>query len=74
MTMIDVKKIQEEAKNEMNQEATETAKEKLKDLYRMEEKAKLALKNIQRQIQSYLNEVSELATYEAAGVNVSSGK
>lgn len=69
MPLIDVKALQEQARAEMNLEAMETAKEKLKNLYQMEEKAKLALKNIQRQITAYLNEVSELATYEAAGVD-----
>ena len=69
--LIDVKTIQEEARNELVQEATARAKEKLKVLYTTREKAQLAIRNIDREIQSYLNEVSDLATYEAAGVDVS---
>ena len=71
MSLIDVKTIQEEARKELCEEATKRAKEKLKTLYQTREKAQLALKNIDCEIESYLNEVSELATYEAAGVDTS---
>lgn len=71
MTLIDVKAIQEAARKELCEEATEVATAKLKSLYQTREKAILAVKNIDRQIEVYMNEVSELATYEAAGVDVS---
>lgn len=74
MALIDVKTIQDEARRELCEEATKTAKEKLKGLYQTREKAALALKNIDRQIESYLNEVSELTTYESAGVDVTGAK
>jgi hypothetical protein len=73
MLLIDVKEIQTQAREELCQEAAETAKNRLKGLYQMREKAALALKNIDRQIDAYLNEVSELTTYESAGVDVSTG-
>lgn len=71
MPLIDVKSIQEEARKELCEEATEKAVARLKVLYQTREKAALAIKNIDREIESYLDEVSELATYEAAGVDVS---
>lgn len=71
MTLIDVKTIQAEARKELVEEATKKAKEKLKELYQRREKAELCLKNIDREIASYLEEVSELSTYEAAGVDTS---
>lgn len=71
MTLIDVKAIQDEARKELCAEATEKAVSRLKQLYQTKEKAQLVLKNIDHEIESYLNEVSELATYEAAGVDVS---
>jgi hypothetical protein len=71
MSLIDVKQIQAEAKKELAEAQSKQAKEKLKTLYHTREKAHLALKNIDREIESYLNEVSELATYEAAGVDIS---
>lgn len=73
MLLIDVKAIQAEARKELNEEATAVAKERLKDLYTTLEKAQLTVKNIKRQIEAYLNEVSELATYEAAGVDTTKG-
>ena len=69
--LVDVKKIQLEARKELCEEANEKAIARLKTLYQTREKAALALKNIDREIESYLNEVSELATYEAAGVDIS---
>lgn len=71
MPLIDVKTIQEAARKELCEEATERATGKLKTLYQTLEKAKLTVRNVEREIESYLNEVSELATYEAAGVDVS---
>lgn len=70
MALIDVKKLEQDARRELSEEATDTAKERLKGLFSQREKAQLALKNIDRQIKAYLDEVSELATYEAAGVDV----
>jgi hypothetical protein len=71
MALIDVKTIQDGVRKELCEDATKKAKEKLKTLYQTREKAQLALRNIDRKIESYLNEVSELATYEAAGVDTS---
>ena len=71
MPLIDVKTIQAEAKKELAEEAMKKAKEKLKDLYQRREKADLCLRNIDREIESYLNEVAELTVYESAGVDVS---
>lgn len=68
MPLIDVKQLQEEVRKELNADALEIAKDKLKTLYHTKEKAQLSLKNIERQIEAFLSEVSELATYEAAGV------
>jgi hypothetical protein len=72
--LIDVKQIQAEAKKELAEEQTKRAKEKLKELYQRREKAQLCLKNIDREIESYLNEVAELAVYESAGVDVTAGE
>jgi hypothetical protein len=74
MTMMDVKAVQAEARKELVEEATKKAKEALKEKYRVLEKAKLAVRNLERDIESYLNEISDLATYEAAGVDVSGSK
>lgn len=74
MALLDVKEIQAQARQEMQEEAAKAAKERLKSLYQTREKAALALKNVDRQIDAYLNEVSELTTYEAAGVDVSGAK
>lgn len=71
MPLIDVKEIQEQARKELCQEATDSATRKLKQLYATLEKARLTVRNVEREIESYLNEVSELATYESAGVDVS---
>jgi ABC-type enterochelin transport system substrate-binding protein len=69
--LIDVKTIQETARKEIVEEATKRATEKLKELYGKLEKAKLVVRNIEREIDAYLNEVSDLSVYEAAGVDVS---
>ena len=50
MPTINVKLLQEEAQKELNAERTELAKSYLKSLYTREEKAKLALKNIQKEV------------------------
>ncbi len=71
MSLIDVKAIQQQARAELAAEASQRATEKLKDLYNTLEKARLSVRNIERQIEAYLNEVSELSTYESAGVDVS---
>lgn len=67
--MIDVKGVQDEARKELIEERTKQAKEKLKGLYRDREKAQLALKNIGRQIDAYLNDIAEMTVYEDAGVD-----
>lgn len=69
--MINVKELQKEAQKELQKEATDQAKAHLKGLYQTRAKAELTLKNIDRQIEAYLQEVNELATYGAAGVDVS---
>lgn len=71
MPLIDATAVQKEAKEELAKERMKQAKEKLKELYVKEEKASLVLKNIRKEIDSYINEMAELTTYEAAGVDVS---
>lgn len=68
---INTKLLQQQAQNELNAERTEAAKIYLKSLYTREEKAKLALKNVQKEISEYIKDIEELATYQSAGVNVS---
>lgn len=68
MTLVDVKSIQEAAKAEIAKEAQETAVEKLKELYRKKEKAVLVVRNIDREIENYLADVSDNVTYSSAGV------
>lgn len=70
MSLIDVKAIQDQARKEIQQEVSETAVEKLKELYRKKEKAQLVVKNIDREIESYLNDVGENVVYASAGVDV----
>lgn len=70
---INTKLLQQQAQEELTAERTEAAKTYLKSLYIREEKAKLALKNIQKEITKYLEEIEELATYQSAGVDVSEG-
>lgn len=74
MPLIDTKRLQAEAQEEINKEAGIAAKNQLKELYRKREKAVLVLKNIDREIDSYLAQVAEMTTYEAAGVDVTAGK
>lgn len=69
MTLVDVKGIQEQAQKEIREEVTKNAVAKLKELYGKKEKAALVLKNIEREIESYLADVADLATYESAGVD-----
>lgn len=71
MPLIDATAVQKEAKDELAKERMKQAKEKLKELYVKEEKAGLVLKNIRKEIDNYINEMAELTTYEAAGVDVS---
>jgi hypothetical protein len=68
MILIDVKGIKEAARKEIAEEAAKQAVEKLKELYRKKEKAALVLRNIDREIDSYLEDISENITYEDAGV------
>lgn len=68
---INTKLLQQQAQEELNAERTEAAKTYLKSLYIREEKAKLALKNIQKEIKAYIAEIEDLATYQSAGVDVS---
>jgi hypothetical protein len=72
MTLIDVKAVQEQARKEISEEVTKKAVEKLKDLYSRREKAQLVLKNIEREIDGYLAEITELTVYESAGVDTGS--
>lgn len=71
MALIDVKAIQEKARQEITEERSKQAVEKLKELYAKKEKAQLVLRNVDREIESYLADVSDLTTYEAAGVDTS---
>jgi hypothetical protein len=70
MGLIDVKAIQEAARKEIAEETTKTAVAKLKELYARKEKAALVLRNIDREIDSYLADVSELTVYTAASVEI----
>lgn len=71
MTLIDVKGIEEKAKKELADEAAKLAVARLKDLYQQRAKAALVVKNLDRQIEDYLAQVSENTTLESAGVDVS---
>ena len=73
MALIDVKGIQAQARKEIAEERSKQAVERLKDLYGKKEKASLVLRNIDREIDNYLAEVSDLTTYESAGVDIGSG-
>jgi hypothetical protein len=74
MALIDVKAIQDAAKKEIAEETTKVAVTKLKELYARKEKATLVLRNIDREIEQYLADVSELTVYAAAGVSIDAGK
>lgn len=69
MALIDIKGIQAQAKKEIVEETSKKAIEKLKELYRQQEKARLVLKNLDREIAGYLSEVADNVTYEDAGVD-----
>lgn len=69
MSFIDIKAIEQQAKKEMSEEISKAAIEKLKALYRTKEKAALTLKNIEREIDSYLADIHESAVYESAGID-----
>lgn len=71
MPLIDATAVQKEAKEELAKERMKQAKERLKELYVKEEKAALVVKNIRKEIDSYISEMAELTTYEAAGVDTS---
>lgn len=68
MGLVDVKNIEKQARQELVEEQSKVAVERLKDLYQRREKAALVLKNIERDIEKYLADISELVTYEQAGV------
>lgn len=74
MSLIDVKEVQALAKKEIAEETAKAAVTKLKELYRQRERAALVLKNIDREIEAYLKDVSELTVYEAAGVDTGISK
>lgn len=74
MALIDVKEVEATAKKEIAEEVKKTAVGKLKELYGRREKAQLALRNIEREINSYLADVADLAVYETAGVDTTSDK
>jgi hypothetical protein len=69
MTLVDVKAIEQQAKKEIAEETSKAAVNKLKELYRHREKAALVVKNLDREIDGYLAEVSEATIYESAGVD-----
>lgn len=69
MTIIDVKRIEAEAKKQICDEATEAAIKKLKELYVRRDKAALVLANVEREIEMYLKEVAETSVYRLAGVD-----
>lgn len=71
MPLLDVKEVQAQAQKENREEAMSAAKERLKELYRRKEKADLVVKNTDKDIARYLQEISELVVYEAAGVDTS---
>jgi len=71
MVPLDVNEIANTAKREMAEERTKEATKALKELYAKKEKAELIVRNIQREIDNYLKEVSELSVYASAGVDVS---
>lgn len=70
VSLIDAKKVQEEAKKEIAEDQMKTAKKKLKSLYEEESKLELALKNKRKEIEDYLNNISELAVYADSGVDI----
>lgn len=67
--MIDVKSIQELARKEIREETTKSAVARLKELYAKQEKARLVVRNIDREIESYLAEIEDCKIYESAGVD-----
>lgn len=69
MTLVDVKAIEQQAKKEIGEEASKAAVNKLKELYRSREKAALIVRNLDREIQNYLADVSDGTIYESAGVD-----
>lgn len=66
--MIDAKQVQQEAQRQLVKEQMEGATEKLKELYSKREKAQLIVRNIDREIDTYLSEIGEAVIYQAAGV------
>lgn len=50
MSLVDVNKVVEQAKREVNNEFTAKAVDKLKNLYRKREMAQVALANVDREI------------------------
>lgn len=68
--MMDVKEIESLAKKEIQEESQKAAVTKLKELYRSRERAALVLRNIDREIKAYLEDVNDNVVYEGAGVNV----
>ena len=71
MSLVDIKEVEKLAKKEIVEETQKVAVEKLKELYRRKEKAVLVVKNLDREIAGYLNDISELTIYESAGVDTS---
>ncbi len=69
-TLLDIKALQDQAKAEIRDEVSKEAVSKLKELYRRREKAELVVKNITREIDSYLADVADNVTYREAGVDV----
>lgn len=71
---INKSKIADQAKKEVVEEYEAEAVDQLKVLYRRKEKAQLALKNIDREIDNYLSDIEENAVYKDAGLEVVDGE
>lgn len=71
MTLVDIKEVEALAKKEIAEENSKKAVSKLKELYRQREKAHLVLRNLDREIENYLADISDNLIYESAGVETS---
>jgi len=57
--MLDITKVKEEAEKEVREEKTKKAKEKIKELLRKQESAKVILANIEREIADAYKSIGE---------------
>lgn len=71
MIAVDVNEIERKARQEMADEVTENAITQLKALYTKREKASLVLRNIEKEISAYKQDIADNSVYESAGVNIS---